>query len=146
MVNFEKINLNRSYYYFNDIKNIDPNLLNINKIYTRNTDVVVYEIKYIMMQCINNQNIDKEIPLCLSFSNVDAYIIEESGNKYLIFGLTKNNKKVLELYKKLWSEIKKQIKAINCGECDSIECNFIESIKCRNDFRILGLIHMMICL
>ena len=60
----------------------------------KNTDAVIYEIKYTMMQSINNQNIDSEIPLCLSFSDVDAYIIEcnsieESGNKYLIFALTK---------------------------------------------------------
>ena len=57
------------------------------------------------MQSINNQNIDSEIPLCLSFSDVDVYIIEENGNKYfiykLIFALTENNKELLELYKKL---------------------------------------------
>ena len=45
-------------------------------------------------------------------------------NKYLIFALTENNNEVLELYKKLWSEIKKQIKAINRSE----------SIKYKNDF------------
>ena len=67
MIAFEKINLNCSYYFFNDIKNIDPNLLNINKTYTENT-VVVYEIIYIMMQSINNQDIDREIPLCFNFS------------------------------------------------------------------------------
>ena len=60
-----------------------------------------------MMQSINNQNIDRGIPLCLSFINVDAHIFEENENEYLIFTLTENNKKVLELYKKLWSEIKK---------------------------------------
>ena len=38
--------------------------------------------------------------------------------------MTEINKKVLELYKKLWSEIKKQIKSINSGE----------SIKYKNDF------------
>ena len=31
MITFEKVNLLSSYYFFNDIKNIDPNLLNINK-------------------------------------------------------------------------------------------------------------------
>ena len=45
--------------------------------------------------------------LCLSFDNVDAYIIEENENKNLIFALAKNNKEVLELYRKLWSETKK---------------------------------------
>ena len=68
------------------------------------------------MQSINNQNIDKKVPLCLIFSDVDAYIIEENENKYLIFALAENNKDVLELYKKLWSKIKKQIKTINSGK------------------------------
>ena len=75
MVTFEKISRNHSYYLSNDIENIDPNLLSINKIYIKNTDIVVYEIKYIMMQSINNQNIDREVPLCLSFNNLDACII-----------------------------------------------------------------------
>ena len=119
IITFKKINLNHSYYFFNDIKNIDPNFVGINRKCMKNTDDVVYEIKYIMMQSINNQNIDRGNPLCLSFSDVDAYIIEENENKYLIFALTENNKEVLELYK-----IKKQIKAINSGE----------SIKYKNDF------------
>ena len=106
MITLEKINLNRSYYFFNAIRNIDPNLLNINKIYSRNTDAVIYEIKYIMLQKINKQNIDREISLCRNFNNVDAYIIEESENKYLIFALPENNKRLLELYKKPCSEIK----------------------------------------
>ena len=120
----ENINLNHTYYFFKDIKKIDPNLLSINKKCMKNTDAVVYEIKYIMMQSIDNQNIDREVPLCLSFSYVDAYIIEEDENKYLIFALTENNKEVLELYKKLWSETKKQVKTINSGK----------SIKYKNDF------------
>ena len=89
--------------------NIDTNLLNINKISHKSTDTFVYEIKYIMMQSINNQNIDREITICLSFSNADAYIIEENENKYLIFALTENKKEVSELYKKLWSEIKNKL-------------------------------------
>ena len=106
-VKFQQINLYRTYYFFSDIKNIDPNLLSINKIYTNNRDVAFYSIKYIMMESINTQNTDGENPLCLSFSDVDTYIIEESGNKYLIFALTEKNKKVIELYKKRWSEIRK---------------------------------------
>ena len=73
------------------------------------------------MQSINNQNIEREVPLCLSFSNVDAYIIEESGNKFLILALTENNKEVLDLYKKLWNEINHHIKTIISGICNSIE-------------------------
>ena len=73
------------------------------------------------MQSINDQNIDKKVPLCLTFSNVDAYIIEESRNKFLIFAFTENNKEVLELYRKLRNEIKYHIKTINSGECNFIE-------------------------
>ena len=84
-ITFEKINLNHTYYFFDDIENIDLNLLSINKKCIRNTDAFVYKIKYITMQSINGQNIDREAPLCLSFSNVDAYIFEETENKYLVF-------------------------------------------------------------
>ena len=98
--NFLKNLSKSSILFFSDIKNVDLNLLSITKIYTENTDVVVYCIKYIMVESINNQNIDSENPLCHSFSDADAYIIEESESKYLIYALTKNNKKVLEIHKK----------------------------------------------
>ena len=42
----------------------------------------------------------------------------------LVFALTKNNRKELEIYRKLWNEIKNQIKTINGGE----------SIKYKKDF------------
>ena len=129
MISFKKINLNRPYHFFSDminIKNVDPNLLTIDKIRFKNTDVVVYNIKYIMKQSIDNKNIDGENALCLVFNNVDPYIIGVSGNKYLIFTLTKKNKKVLEIYRKVWNEIKNQIKAINSGE----------SVKYNKDMKI----------
>ena len=34
-----------------------------------------------MIQSFNSQNIDNEIPFCLSFSNVDACIIKTNENK-----------------------------------------------------------------
>ena len=34
-ITFEKVNLNHSYYFFKDIKNIDLNFLNINKTYAK---------------------------------------------------------------------------------------------------------------
>ena len=63
MISFKKINSNRFYYFFSDIKKVDPNLLSINKTSYKNTDVVIYNIKYIMMESINNQNIKSENPL-----------------------------------------------------------------------------------
>ena len=76
------------------------------------------------MQSINGQNIDGEVPLCLRFSDLDAYIIEEHENKYLVFALTENKKEVLKLYKKLWSKIRRHIKTKNS----------VGSIKYKNDF------------
>ena len=111
MVTFEKISLIPSYCLFNDIKHIDLNLLSINKKCIKNRDVA-HEIKYI-----------NELPLCLSFSDADAYIIEGNKNKYLIFASTENNRKMLKMYQKLWSKIKKLI------ECNSVECNSIETIN-----------------
>ena len=107
MVTVEKINLIPSYCLFNDIKHIDINLLSINKKHIKNTDVVAHEIKYITTQNINNQNIHNELPYCLSFNDVDTYIIKENENKYLIITLTENNRKMLDMYKKCWSKIKK---------------------------------------
>ena len=121
---FQKVNLNRPYFFilYIYIKNVDPNLLSIDKIYTRNTDAAVYNIKYIMVESINYQILIVKILF-------DAYIIEENGNKYLIFVSKKKNKKVLEIYKKLGNKIRRQIKVINGGE----------SIKYNKDFMKIGL-------
>ena len=64
--------------------------------------------------------------VCLS--DVDVYIIEQNENKCLIFALTENIKEVLELYKKLWSEIKKKIKSINTGESIKYKNYFVKII------------------
>ena len=40
---------------------------------------------------------------------VDGYIEENTGNKYLTFASIDKNKKVLEKYTKLWAEIKYHI-------------------------------------
>ena len=67
-------------------------------------------------------------------NEVDRSIEEKNGNKYLTFASTDKNKKVLEKYKKLWDEIKHHIKTINGGECNSTECNCVESGEYRKDF------------
>ena len=95
----EKISLNHdTFVIFDDIKNIDPNLLTIYKKCIKNTStVVIYEIKYITML----ENIHEKVPLCLRLTDVDAYFVEENENKYLDSALTENNnEEVLEPYKK----------------------------------------------
>ena len=114
MITFKKINLNCQYYFFNDmirIKKFDPDVLSINKISYKNTVADVYNIKYIIMESINNQNIDSENPLCLILNDVDEYIIEKRNeNKYLVFALIKNNKKVLGIYRKFGMKLKIKLK------------------------------------
>ena len=112
---------------FNSIEYIDISLLSISKKCIKNTDIVAHEIKYITKQNIADHCIDREFPLCFRFSSLNAYMIEENQSKYLVFALTENNKKGLEIYKKLWSEVKKQI------ECNSVECNSAKLVEYEKD-------------
>ena len=100
-----------------NIKNFNPNLLSKEKL--------SYNIKHFIMEIINNQNFDSENPICVIFNDLDGCIIEKSNeNKYLVYALTKNNKKILGIYRKFWNEIKNQIETING----------VESIKYKKDF------------
>ena len=47
------------------------------------------------------ENINSVNPLYLVIGEVDGYIEENNGNKYLTFASTDTNKKVLEKYTKL---------------------------------------------
>ena len=60
---------------------------------------------------------------------MNAYIIEENENKYLIFASTENNRKIFEMYKKLWSKIKTQSEINSVETINSSKCNLIASIK-----------------
>ena len=59
MKSIKQVNIeSRPYYVFNDminIKNFDPNLLNIDKISFKSTDAVIYNIKYITMKILTMQ-------------------------------------------------------------------------------------------
>ena len=61
-------------------------------------------------------------PLYLIIGEADGCIIEGNSiqesteNKYLIFGSTDKNKKVLENYTELWDKIKNSIKKIHGGK------------------------------
>ena len=99
-----------------DIKSFDQNLLGINKILFISTDAVIYNIKYITMKSLDHVNIDGENSLYLIFNNVDGYLEESNGDKYLGFASTDKNKEVLKKYTEIWDEIKNIIKTINGGE------------------------------
>ena len=109
---------NRTYYFFNDminIKNFDPSLMKIDK--KSYKYIGIYYIRYITIKSITDyENINSANPLYLIIGDVDGYIEENNGNKYLTVASTNKNKKVLEKYAKLWNEIKYHIQTINASK------------------------------
>ena len=57
---------------------------------------------------------------------VDGYIEENNGNKYLTFASTDKNKKVLEKYTSLWDEIKYHIQTINEDKSGEYEKDYMK--------------------
>ena len=103
MGSIKQINIkNRRYYLFNDtiyLKNFDPRLAKIDKKSYKN--IGIYYIGYITIKRISDyENIKTVNPLYLIIGEVDGYIEENNGNRYLTFTCTDKNKKVLEKYTK----------------------------------------------
>ena len=59
--------------------------------------------------CVNHE---KDF-LYLFLDDVDGYIEENDGIKYLVFASTDKSKEALKSYKKFWEETKRQIEVIN---------------------------------
>ena len=70
-------------------------------------------------------------PLYLIIGEVNRYIEENNGNKYLVFASTNKNKEVLEKYTELWHGIKNLIEKIN-GRLVEYENDFMK-IKFNSD-------------
>ena len=120
----------RTYYFFNDminIKNFDPGLIKIDKKSYKYIDI--YYIGYVTIKSISDY---ENNPLYLSISDVDGYIEENNGNKYLTFLSTDKNKKVLEKYTKLWDKIKYHIQTINAGKSSEYDKDYM-TIKFSSD-------------
>ena len=109
---------NRTYYFYNDIINIEEfnsSLLKIDK--KSYKDIDIYYIGYITIKKIGGcENIYSVNPLYLIIGEVDGHIEEKNGSKYLVFDSTDENRKVLEKYAELWDGIKNEIKTINGGK------------------------------
>ena len=116
-----------------NIKDFDPNLSSIDKISFKSTDSVIYDIAYITMKSLDNEN-----SLYLIFNNVDVYIEENNENKYLKFASTDKNKEVLENCTELWDEIKDQIEAISDVKPIKYEKDFMKIKFESNDDLPLG--------
>ena len=65
-------------------------------------NIGIYYIGYITIKNISDyENINGINPLYLIIGDVDGYIEENNGNKYLTLASTDKNKEVLEKYSKL---------------------------------------------
>ena len=125
---------NRPVYLFYDnlivnIKDFDSGLLETNKLSFKGVfSLNIHCIKYIPTTSPNRVSIDRtdndEDFLYLFLDDVDGYIEENDGIKYLVFTPTEKIKEALKNYKKLWEETKQQIEVINDDE----------AIKYRKDF------------
>ena len=97
MGNIKQIIKNQTYYFFDDminIKDFDPSQIKIDKKSYKN--IGTYHIGYITVKDSDHVKINSINPLYLIISEVDGYIEENTGNKYLAFASTDRNKKVLE--------------------------------------------------
>ena len=115
----KQINIkNRTYYFYNDIidlKDIEPNLLKVDKKSYKSIDM--YYIGYITFKkIVDYESIYTVNPLYLRINHTSGYIEEKNGNKYLSFDSVDENKEVLKKYADVWDGIKNKIKAINGGE------------------------------
>ena len=80
-----------------NIKDFDTSLIKIDKKLYKN--IGIYHIEYITIKSITDcENTNSANPLYLIIGEVDGYIEENNGNKYLTFTSTGKSKKVLEKY------------------------------------------------
>ena len=119
------------------VKKFDPSFLNISKISFKSIDAVIYSIRYITMKSLDHVNIDSANSIYLVLNNVDGYIEESNGNKYLIFASTDKNKEILKNNTELWNEIDNQIETINGGEPNEYKKYFTKiEFESDNDLRL----------
>ena len=97
-----------------NIKNFDPALLKLDK--KSSIGANIYYIGYVTKK--PEYNINSVNPLHLVIGEIDGFIEEEDGRKYI--ALTGSNSEVLNKYAEVWRGIKDQIKKINgsVGEYD----------------------------
>ena len=89
---------NRTYHFWNDlinIKDFDPKFLKLDK--KSSIGVNIYHIGYVTKKL--EYSIDSVNPLYLLIAELDGFIEEKTGNKYLNIAITDSNSAVL---KKVW--------------------------------------------
>ena len=135
MGEIKQINIkNRTYYFYDDIsdlKDFDAKLIKTDKKSYKNIDI--YYIGYIVIKKIDDyESIYSVNPLYLRINHANGYIEEKNGSKYLIFASVGENKEVLKTYADVWDGVKNKIKAINGGQENDYEKDYMK-IKINSD-------------
>ena len=106
---------NRKYYFYNNIinlKDFDPSLLKLDK----KESLLSINVRYFGYVTKKPEyNINSVNPLYLLIVELDGFIEEIEGSKYLNIALTDSNEDVLIRYTEVWEGIKYQIEKINNG-------------------------------
>ena len=88
---------NRTYYFYNDLinlENFNPSLLKLDK--NSSIDINIYYIGYVTKK--PEYNINSVNPFYLLIKKLDGFIDEKEGNKYLNITLTDSNNDALIKY------------------------------------------------
>ena len=113
MVTNKQLNIkNRTYYFYDDlidIKDFDPKLVKLDKKAFK--DISMYYIGCVTQK--TEYNISSANPLYLLIDEIDGFIKEKEGDKYLNISLTNSNNEVLKKYTEVWRGIKDCIAKIN---------------------------------
>ena len=100
MGSIKQINIkNQTYQFYNniiDLKTFDSNNLKLDK---KSYSIVSYNIGYVTIKKIGSGYDIKSVnPLYLLIDNVSGYIEEINEDKYLVFDVKDENKKLLDRY------------------------------------------------
>ena len=117
----KQINIKNPTYYFyngmNNLKNVEPNFLKIDKKHYKGINI--YYIGYITIKKIDDyESIYSVNPLYLIIDHASGYIEEKGVNKYLVFDSTDENKELLKKYNDVWNGIMGKIKEVRNDEFD----------------------------
>ena len=129
MENIKQFNIkNRTYYFYNDIINIEEfnsSLLKIDK--KSYKDIDIYYIGYITIRKTGDyENIYSVNPLYLKIGKLDGHIKENNECKYLVFDSTDENKEVLKKIHRTLEWIKNEIEIIKGGKKGKYSKDFMK--------------------
>ena len=112
----KQINIkDRTCYFYNDIIDIetfDSNMLNLDKKSYKDLDI--YNIRYVKIKEIGSgYDINSVNLLYLRIDNAIGYIEEINEDKYLVFDVSDENKKLLKRYDDVFNGIMSKVKEID---------------------------------